>query len=125
MALQDFARLFVMVDSVLQVFVESIGIQTDSGNIEIYTFDGLAGFSPGPGKITLSLNYAVPLAGFETNFQKMVVDRQVHSIQVGVGSNALITEGKFNTDNIQGSTSSATQGSVTFTGKLAPFEPAI
>ena len=125
MSVQDFARLFVLVDSNLQVFVESIGIQTASGNIKIFTFDGLAGFSPGPGEITLSLNYAVPLAGFETNFQAMVVDKAIHSIQVGIGPNALITEGKFNTDNIQGSTTSATQGSVTFEGRLAKFEPSI
>ena len=125
MALQDFGRLFVMVDSRLQVYVESINVQTDAGNIQIFTFDGLAGFSPGPGKITIALNYAVPAAGFETNFQKAVVDKGIHSIQVGIGPNALITEGKFMTDAISGSTTSATTGSVNFEGVLAAFEAAL
>jgi hypothetical protein len=125
MALQDFGRLFALVDSNLQVYVESISIQTDSGNIEINTFDGLAGFSPGPGAITISLNYAVPAAGFETNFQAMVVDKQIHAMQIGIGPNALITEGKFNTDTISGSVTTATQGAVTFKGKLAKFEAAL
>jgi hypothetical protein len=125
MAQQDFGRLFMLVDGNLQVFSESISIQTDAGNIEIYTFDGLAGFSPGPGKIVISSNHAVPAAGFETNFQSMVVDKQFHSVQIGIGPNALITEGKFMTDAIAGSTTTATQDSVTFHGKLAKFEASI
>lgn len=121
--MEDYAKLVVFVDSRQIEQVTSIQMGTESGQIEVYNLEtGLAGFTPGPGKVSITLGYTVPVGGFEEPFQKYCVDGAYHTIQIGCGKDKYVGTGKFMNDNLSQSVSASTEGSVTWTGTKSAFK---
>lgn len=123
MAFTEYARLPVEVDGRKCDQIIRITLRTDGGKIEVYTLEtGLAGFTPGPGKCEITLEYAVPAGGFEEPFQAMCCELGSHTLQVGVGPEAYVGEGEFMTDELSMSVQQSASGSVTWVGEKKAIE---
>jgi L-fucose isomerase-like protein len=123
MAMQDYARPWIEVDGIRCMQAISISLKTESGKIEVYTIDGgFTGVTPGPGKCTVSIEYAIPAGGYEVNFQKMCCTTGRHTIQFGVGPLAYVGEGEFMDDDQKMSTKDSASGSVTWVGERSPIQ---
>ena len=83
---------------------------------------GFTGVTPGPGKCTISIEYAIPAGGYEVNFQKMCCTTGRHTIQFGVGPLAYVGEGEFMDDDQKMSTKDSASGSVTWVGERSPIQ---
>jgi hypothetical protein len=116
--MEDLARLVAFVDNRLIEQVTSIRMATDGGQVEVYTLEsGLAGFSPGPGKVEITIGYVVSVGGFEEPFQEFTCNGAYHVLQIGIGPSKYVGTGKFRTDELSQSVGAATEGSVTWTGE--------
>ena len=125
MAQQDGALMSVMADGRELDQITSVSVKTDGGKIPIYTLKGgLSGFSKGPGKLELSMGYAVKVGGFEEPFQKWAATLGSHTLQVDIGPHSLIAEGEFMTDSLGQSVQAAVEGSVDWLGALTAFSDA-
>jgi hypothetical protein len=121
--MEDLAKIVVFVDGRMCTMLTSMKMATDGGQVESYTTEaGLAGFTPGPGKVEISLSYTVSVGGFEEPFQKYVADGAYHVLQVGIGPHKYVGNGKFRTDDLGMSVGAATEGSVTWTGQKSAME---
>lgn len=122
MAMQDYARQWVEVDGIRCMQAISISLETESGKLEVYTIDGgFTGVTPGPGKCTITIEYAIPAGGYEVNFQKMVCSVGRHTIQYGTGPLSYVGEGEFMTDKQQQGVKDSASGSVTWVGERSPI----
>lgn len=120
MAMQDYARQWVEVDGIRCMQAISISLETESGKLEVYTIDGgFTGVTPGPGKCTITIEYAIPAGGYEVNFQKMCCSVGRHTIQYGTGPLSYVGEGEFMTDKQQQGVKDSASGSVTWVGERA------
>lgn len=121
--LQDYALNSIFVDGTYLVQLVGMTLRTESGDQPVNLMnEGLGGFSPGPGVVTVNIRYAIPAAGVEFNFNKAVFEKGYHTVQVNSGAEAYIGSGKFMNDERTGSTGSPTEGTVDFTGEFAPLE---
>ena len=122
MSFQDGAMMFVLLDGRECDQITSVSMKTDGGKIPIWTLKGgLTGFSPGPGKVELSIGYAVKVGGFEEPFQVYVATLGVHTMQVGIGPHAYVGQGEFMVDTLGQSAQSSVEGSVDWMGEKKPF----
>ena len=118
MAMQDYARPWIEVDGIRCMQATSISFETDGGKIEVFTIDGgFTGVTPGPGKCTINIDYAIPAGGYEVNFQKLCCSVGRHTIQFGVGPLSYVGEGEFMTDKQSMSTKDSASGTVTWVGE--------
>jgi hypothetical protein len=123
MAMQDYARQWVEVDGIRCMQAISISLETDGGKLEVYTIDGgFTGVTPGPGKCTITIEYAIPAGGYEVNFQKLCCSVGRHTIQYGSGPNSYVGEGEFMTDKQQQGVKDSASGSVTWIGEKSPIQ---
>lgn len=121
-ALRDHARLTVFVDGTYLVEVTSIEFATDSGQQRVDTFEGLVGFTPGSGKCSVKLELAVPISGQEFPFQQKAVAGEVVSMQIGVGKDAYVGNGKLLDTSISQSVNASAAQSVNWDGEFKPLQ---
>jgi hypothetical protein len=118
MALQDYAILYIFVDGKAQGQVTKVSFQTDGGKNVVFTMkEGFAGFSPGPGKVTFVIDFAVPVGGLEENFQRYAAKMGNHTLQLGCGPQAYKGNGQFTDCTITGGTGEVTNGTTTWVGQ--------
>lgn len=83
MAIEIYEKAVVFVDGQMLSESTSVTIDTDPKLNVIETMQkGMAGFSPGAEATTISVDSAVPRAGFEVNYIKRVQNVQVVEITV-------------------------------------------
>lgn len=125
MSFQDGAVMYCLVDGRECDQITSISMKTDGGKIPIWTLKGgLSGFSPGPGKVELTIGYSVKVGGFEEPFQKFVAELGAHTLQVGIGPHEFSAQGEFLTDTLSQGVQSATEGTVDWMGEKKAFSDA-
>jgi hypothetical protein len=123
MALQDYAKLPVWLDGNGLEQVTSLEFVTNSGQQRVDLLnEGLGGFTPGSGDVTVTIGYAVPIGGTEDTFQQKCAAGAYVSIQVGTGAVAYVGFGKILTNTISQSTGGSTEGSLEWTGELRAME---
>lgn len=122
MALQDHAIGQCFFDGNPLVGVTSLKRTTDSGQQSIDTLQGLAGFSPGPGRVKCSIGYTHPIGGTEDEFQEKCVDGAYVLIQLGWGPKAYVGVGKIITDEMSQSATAAAEGSFDWEGEFKKIE---
>ncbi len=118
--LVDHLRLNVLVDGVIQVKLTNFTINGDSGNQAVETLEGLAGKTPGSGRIEVNGTWAIEPGGPELDVFEFVEDGSIHEIQVPVGVKSLVTRGWFQTFGLSQSVNANTEVTATFTGDLKP-----
>lgn len=120
--LKDHARLQIIVDQVLQIEVTSIQMTTNSGQQRVDLLnEGLAGFTPGSGDVSLQIGFAVPLGGQEYPWQQKCADGAYVAMQVIVGGEQYAGVGKFMDVSINQSVNASVEGTASWLGELKPL----
>jgi hypothetical protein len=119
---REHARLAVFVDGTYLVEVTSITFTTESGQIRVDTFEGLAGFTPGSGKCTVKLELGIPISGQEYPFQEACADGLLVPIQIPVGQKSFMGLGKFMDVEISQSVNASASESVSWEGGLSKLQ---
>lgn len=81
--------------------------------------EGLGGFTPGSGDVTLEIGFAIPIGGQEFPYQRKCADGEYVTMQVPIGGDQYSGLGKLLTCEISQSANGNTEGSCTWTGELA------
>lgn len=123
MALQNYARPDLFFNGNYLREVTSLNLTTNSGNqrVDLLT-EGLGGFTPGPGDVTIECGFAVPIGGPEEDFFSKTANGDFVTLQFNLGRKYYIGEGKIDTCNVGASTGANTEGSFTWIGELKPME---
>ena|SRR5690554_602765 len=118
MKLQTFLRLPVIIDGVTQLLLRNARVGGDLQLQEVETMAGLAGFTPGAKRITISCDYAVPVSGPEFDpIAEGGEDNVVHhEIQIPYGTKTIVTEGAIRTWEISGGVNESITLGFEFTG---------
>jgi hypothetical protein len=123
MALQDGAILTLFIDGLYQAKASNISITTNSGQVRMDTIaEGLAGFTPGAGDVSISGSSVVHIGGLEFDFHSAAAKGGYHSLQVVIGAKAYTGSGKFMDTTTSQSVNANTESSFNWTGQLKPLE---
>jgi len=120
--LQDHARLAIFIEGTYMVEMTSIEITTNSGQQRVDTLEGLAGFTPGSGDVTVTCGFAIPIGGQEYPFQETCADGSYVAIQIPIGAKDYVGKGKFQDVGISQSVNANTEGTFTWVGELTPLQ---
>jgi len=121
--LQDHARLAIFVDQVVQIEVTSIQMTTNSGQQRVDLLnEGLAGFTPGSGDVSLQVGFAVPKGGQEYPWQQKCANGEYVSMQVILGATQYVGLGKFMDVSINQSVNASVEGTANWVGELKPLQ---
>lgn len=121
--MEDFSNLSVVVDGDYLAKVTGVQKRTESGQLAVDLLnEGLGGFTPGSGRVRITISYSVPIGGAEFDFATAVAEGEYHTVQVPVGSKTYVGLGKFIDDDLGQSTNSSTEGSVSWEGELKKMQ---
>jgi hypothetical protein len=84
--------------------------------------EGLSGFTPGSGEVTIDIGFAVPIGGLEEDFTGAVSRGDYVSMQVFLGPKDYVGTGKLLTCDIGQSVNAAVEGNAQWMGTLAPLQ---
>lgn len=116
--LQDHARLVAFVDGDYLVEITSIEATWNSGQQRVDLLnEGLGGFTPGSGDVTISLGFAIPIGGLEYPFVNKCQEGAYVSLQLPVGRQDYVGTGKIMTVSISQSVNGSTEGTMEWTGE--------
>lgn len=122
MTLEDSAELELIVDGDKQITMQEISLNGESGNNLIETLEGLAGFSNGSEKVTISGSGFIPAGGLEFNYFNTMSKKDIHTLQIPVGALTYRGQGKFMTTDIKQATNAAADFSFTWVGECTLLE---
>jgi hypothetical protein len=123
MALTKYARTAVALDGTWLKYLTSASMSTDAGKTPINLLEeGLSGFSPGSGSVTVTLSYAIPVGGQEYPFQQKATRDEDVQLQIRWGAEQYAALGQITTDEKTRNTDSPTEGTVTWVGVLDELE---
>lgn len=122
MALVDHARIKVLFNQISLVEVTSISQTTNSGQQRVDTLEGLAGFTPGSGDVSIDLGYAIPISGPEIDFQGICARGEYCTAQVVIGPKQYRGTGKVMDVTESQSVNANSEGSLSWVGELKAME---
>lgn len=123
MALTKFARTAIALDGTWLKFLTSASMVTDGGKTPINLLEeGLAGFSPGSGSVTVTLGYALPMGGQEYPYQQKVTRDEDVQLQIRWGAEQYAALGQLTNDEKNRNVDAPTEGTVNWTGVLDEME---
>lgn len=122
MALNDYARARVFFNGLKLQQITSAQMETDGGQQPVNLLDeGLSGFTPGAGSVTLTIGYAIPRDGTEEPFQETCAVGRYATLQYGRGDKDYVGTGKIMNVSESQSTGANLEGTFTWMGKIAPM----
>jgi len=120
---QDFAQIGLMYGGNELKMLTSVKMTTDSGQQPVDLLnEGLSGFTPGSGRVTVDIGYAVPIGGPEAPYQQDCAAGSFVTLQVFEGALSYIGKGKIINNEVGQSTNNPMEGSCQWMGPLAPIE---
>ena len=123
MQLVDHARLGIIIDQSVKIEITSIQMTTNSGQNRVDLLnEGLAGFTPGSGDVSLQIGFAVPRGGPEYAFQQKCANGEYVSMQVTIGKYNYAGLGKFLDVSINQSVNASVEGTANWLGQLKQIE---
>lgn len=121
--LQDHARLAILVDQFVQIEITSIQMTTNSGQNRVDLLnEGLAGFTPGSGDVSLQIGFAVPKGGQEYPWQQKCATGEYVAMQVVIGAQQYAGLGKFLDVTINQTVNASVEGTANWLGELKPVQ---
>lgn len=121
--LQDYARLAVAMDGNVLTNITSIDAEWNSGQNRVDLLnEGLAGFTPGSGDVTINLGFAVPIGGLEEDYVGRVVDGTLTTMQIFLGPKDYVGKGKIQNAKVSQSVNGAVEGTMSWMGQLLPLQ---
>lgn len=123
MALSDYARLGIFYGGDALTQVVSVQATTNSGQQRVDLMnEGLGGFTPGSGDVSISVGFAVPIGGTEKPYQADCANGRFVTLQLQEGSRYYIGQGKIMDEDVSGSAGANTEGTFNWVGELKPME---
>lgn len=121
MALIDHQRMALLVDSVLQVTVNDVSVNMDSGNQMVKTLvQGLSGKTPGAKTLEIDGKWSLPVTGMEFDVATACANGTYHELQVPIGNKTIVSKGWWQSAGVQGSVDANTEVSAKFQGTYDP-----
>lgn len=120
--LQELAKMRAMVDGAYQVTITRISKTLESGQVEVQTLEGFAGFMATGGITRVTLGYVKPMNGSEFNFDVAIIDGGLHDVQLFDGAETYVGRGKFMKSERSQGAGEIGEASVDFTGEAKPFK---
>lgn len=122
-SLVDHARLVLFVDTAYKIEITSIQITTNSGQNRVDLLnEGLAGFTPGSGDVSLQIGFAVPKGGQEYPWQKKCAGGEYVTMQVRIGADNYAGNGKLLDVSINQTVNASVEGTANWLGELKAME---
>ncbi len=119
---QDYARLACFYQNNALTQVTSIALNTESGQQRVDLLnEGLGGWTPGSGSVSIEIGFVVPIGGQEDEFQEDCATGAYVTMQIPIGRKSYIGKGKVTSVKISQSTNASTEGSFTWEGELKPL----
>lgn len=123
MALIDYARLAVAVNGNVLSQITSIDVEWNSGQNRVDLLnEGLSGFTPGSGDVTVNLGFVVPLGGLEQDFISDLVPGAVVTLQIFLAGKDYVGKGKHMNCKMSQSVNASVEGSLQWTGQIAKLQ---
>jgi len=123
MALQDFSKLGCFYNGSLIEKITSIHVTGKNGIIRVDVLnEGLAGFTPGSGEVTVTVNFVVPVGGLEEAFWDDMANENFVTLQVPIGPKAYLGNGKIENVEVGQSVNASVEGSFNWLGTLSPLQ---
>lgn len=120
--MRDHLRLAVLVDGVYQLKITNVTINGTSGAQAVETLEGLAGKSPGSGRVEIDATWAVEIGGPEVNVWDFTAEGSYHEVQIPVGSKSVISQGWFDSAGFSQSVNAATEMPAKFIGEFKTLQ---
>lgn len=121
-AQQDYARGGVFYNSAWLEQITSFELTTNSGNQRIDLLnEGLGGFTPGSGDVSITIGFVIPIGGTEATFQEDCANKAFVDLQIPIGKKDYVGRGKIESVSISQSVNAAMEGTLTWIGELAPL----
>ena len=121
MSLNRYARMALLVDSVLQAEVTEVAVNFDGKQIDVETLlQGLAGFTPGAKAIEVDGKWALPTSGAEFDVVTAAAIGDEHELQIPYGAKTIVSKGIWKSGSLSGSVNQNTELSAKFTGTFDP-----
>ncbi len=121
--LQDYAKIPVFYNGTKLIQITSIKMTTNSGQQRVDLLnEGLGGFTPGAGDVTIELGFVIPIGGPEANFQQDCDAGKYVTFQVGIGRLGYIGRGKIMSCDMGQSTNASSEGSLQWVGQRKSIE---
>jgi hypothetical protein len=122
-ALQEYAQLTVFINGQNVQQLTSVERTTDSGQQRVELLnEGLGGFTPGSGSVTISLGFAIPIGGTEFDYDGLCVDGSYVTMQVSEGSKSYVGTGKITNVSLSQNVGAASEGTLEWTGQFKKAE---
>ena len=122
-ALTDYAKLALFADQTNIRELTSVDMTTNSGQQRVDLLnEGLGGFSPGSGDVSISLGFTVPVGGQEYPWQQKCANGDLVTLQIIQGAEQYSGVGKIMDTSISQSVNGAIEGTINWVGELKPFE---
>jgi hypothetical protein len=119
---QDYARLAIFYSNNALTQVTSIALNTESGQQRVDLLnEGLGGWTPGSGSVSIEIGFVVPIGGQEDTFQEDCATGKYVTMQIPIGRKSYIGKGKVTSVKISQSTNASTEGSLSWEGSLSPL----
>jgi hypothetical protein len=121
-ALQDYARLGCFYNGSWLEQITSIEMATNGGQQRVDILnEGLGGFTPGSGDVTVTIGFAIPIGGTEATFQEDCSNGSYIDLQIPIGKKDYVGRGKLESVSMSQSVNAAAEGTFTWIGELAPL----
>jgi hypothetical protein len=118
-ALQNYSRFVVFYNGQSLEQITSCERSTNSGQQRVDLLnEGLGGFSPGSGDVTIAIGFAVPIGGTEADFERDAAEGRFVDMQIGLGRTSYAGRGKITDVRVSQSVNAAVEGSFNWTGEL-------
>jgi hypothetical protein len=119
----DFAKLACFYNGSYLAYITSLEITTESGQQRVELMnEGLAGFTPGSGSVTISIGFAIPIGGTEQTYQEDCAAGAYVTLQIPIGGKDYIGTGKLTSVRMSQSTGANSEGSFEWSGELLPLQ---
>jgi hypothetical protein len=103
--------------------ITSIKASWNSGQNRVdLLVEGLAGFTPGSGDVTVDLGYAVPIGGLEEDYTGKLATGTYVKMQLFLGSKDYVGTGKIMTTDISQSVNAGVEGTLQWIGELKALQ---
>ena len=86
------------------------------------TLEGLAGFTPGSGDVSVTVNYVIPITGEEFDFQQATVEGRYVTIQIVQGPVQYQGTGKIMDNETSQSVNANTEGTFNWVGEIKALQ---
>jgi len=123
MALQDHAVPFLLINGNPLEDWMNVEFTTNSGQQRVDTVTkGLAGFTPGPGDVTISITYTIPIGGTEFGYQEACAEGFYVTAQYGRANKDYVGTGKITTNTESMGVGASMEGRIEWVGELKAYK---